>query len=211
MSTENIKEVVREKYGQAALRVKSGATGNCCTASGLEASCDPTLSRRIAAETLGTAFLLAAVVGSGIMGERLADGNIAIAVLANTLATGATLIALILTFGPISGAHFNPAVTLADASQGGICWSDAPAYIPRPTDGCTYRRRRGALDVWRSADTALTARPRRWRTAFQRIRRNLRPAVRDFGLCPSSFRSCACSGRSLHHRCILVYGFNVFC
>ena len=88
-----------------------------------------TLSRRIAAETLGTAFLLAAVVGSGIMGERLADGNIAIALLANTLATGATLIALILTFGPISGAHFNPAVTLADASQGGICWSDAPAYI----------------------------------------------------------------------------------
>lgn len=88
-----------------------------------------TLSRRIVAEGLGTAFLLAAVVGSGIMGERLAGGNIAIALLANTLATGATLITLIFTFGPISGAHFNPAVTLADASQGGISWSDAPAYI----------------------------------------------------------------------------------
>ena len=72
-----------------------------------------TLSRCIVAEGLGTAFLLAAVVGSGIMGERLAGGNTAIALLANTLATGATLITLIFTFGPISGAHFNPAVTLA--------------------------------------------------------------------------------------------------
>ena len=88
-----------------------------------------TLSRRVVAEGLGTAFLLAAVVGSGIMGERLAGGNTAIALLANTLATGAILITLIFTFGPISGAHFNPAVTLADASQGGISWSDAPVYI----------------------------------------------------------------------------------
>ena len=88
-----------------------------------------TLSRRIVAECLGTAFLLAAVVGSGIMGERLASGNIAIALLANTLATGAMLVTLIFTFGPISGAHFNPAVTLADASQGGISWSDALAYL----------------------------------------------------------------------------------
>src|SRR6478609_1066966 len=85
--------------------------------------------RAVVAEFFGTAFLLAAIVGSGIMGERLAGGNIAIALLANTLATGAGLVALILTFGPISGAHFNPAVTLADASQGGIGWSDVPAYI----------------------------------------------------------------------------------
>ena len=88
-----------------------------------------TLSRRLVAEALGTAFLLAAVVGSGIMGEKLAGGNVAIALLANTLATGATLVTLIFTFGPISGAHFNPAVTLADASQGGISWSDVPLYI----------------------------------------------------------------------------------
>jgi glycerol uptake facilitator-like aquaporin len=74
-------------------------------------------------------MLLAAVVGSGIMGERLAGGNVAVALLANTLATGAALVALILTFGPISGAHFNPAVTLADASQGGLPWLDVPAYI----------------------------------------------------------------------------------
>lgn len=88
-----------------------------------------TRARRIAAETIGTAFLLAAVIGSGIMGERLADGNVAIALLANTLATGAMLVVLILTFGPISGAHFNPAVTLADASQGGIAWREVPNYV----------------------------------------------------------------------------------
>ena len=85
--------------------------------------------RRAVAEALGTAFLLAAVVGSGIMGERLAGGNIAIALLANTLATSATLIALILTFGPISGAHFNPAVTLASALRRDLAWGDAPAYV----------------------------------------------------------------------------------
>jgi hypothetical protein len=78
------------------------------------------LSRRVVAEAVGTALLLAAVVGSGIMGERLAGGNTAVALLANTLATGAALVALILTFGPVSGAHFNPAVTLAEAWQGGL-------------------------------------------------------------------------------------------
>jgi glycerol uptake facilitator-like aquaporin len=86
-------------------------------------------SARVVAEFLGTAFLLAAVVGSGIMAERLASGNLAIALLANTLATGAALVALILTLGTISGAHFNPAVTFADALQGGIAWREAPAYI----------------------------------------------------------------------------------
>jgi glycerol uptake facilitator-like aquaporin len=85
--------------------------------------------RRAVAEALGAAFLLAAIVGSGIMGERLAGGNVAIALLANTLATGAILVALILTFGAVSGAHFNPAVTLADASQGGLAWREAPVYI----------------------------------------------------------------------------------
>lgn len=84
---------------------------------------------RITAELVGTAFLLMAVVGSGIMGERLCGGNIAIALLANTIATGAALVALILTFGPISGAHFNPAVTLADASQRGIPWREVPGYV----------------------------------------------------------------------------------
>jgi glycerol uptake facilitator-like aquaporin len=88
-----------------------------------------TLSRRVTSEAIGTSLLLATVVGSGIMGERLCTGNVAIALLANTLATGAGLVALILTFGPISGAHFNPAVTLADASQGGLAWREVPAYL----------------------------------------------------------------------------------
>jgi glycerol uptake facilitator-like aquaporin len=88
-----------------------------------------TLSRRVVAEGLGTAGLLAAVVGSGIMGQQLAGGNVALALLANALATGAMLVALIFTFGPISGAHFNPAVTLADASQGGLSWAEVPAYL----------------------------------------------------------------------------------
>jgi len=87
------------------------------------------LRRRAVAEGLGTAFLLATVIGSGIMGERLSGGNVAIALLANTVATGAGLVALILTFGPVSGAHFNPAVTLADASQGGLPWKEVPVYI----------------------------------------------------------------------------------
>ena len=91
--------------------------------------------RRAASEALGTAFLLAAVVGSGIMGERLAGGNVAIALLANTIATGAALVTLILTFGPISGAHFNPAVTLADASQGGLTWREVPVYLTSQVAG----------------------------------------------------------------------------
>jgi glycerol uptake facilitator-like aquaporin len=87
-----------------------------------------TLARRLVAEGLGTAFLLATVVGSGIMGERLSAGNDAIALLANTLATGAALVALILTFAPLSGAHFNPAVSLSVAINGGLAWRLVPAY-----------------------------------------------------------------------------------
>jgi glycerol uptake facilitator-like aquaporin len=89
----------------------------------------PTLAQRTVAEALGTCLLLATVVGSGVMAERLADGNAAIALLANTIATGAALVALILSFGAISGAHFNPAVTLAAAWQRGIAWADVPAYV----------------------------------------------------------------------------------
>jgi glycerol uptake facilitator-like aquaporin len=85
--------------------------------------------RAFVAEFIGTALLLAAVVGSGIMGEHLAGGNVAVALLANTIATAAALVALILTFGPISGAHFNPVVSLADASQGGLSWAQAGQYV----------------------------------------------------------------------------------
>jgi glycerol uptake facilitator-like aquaporin len=87
------------------------------------------LARRLAAEFFGTLLLVATVVGSGIMAERLAGGNAALALLANTIATGAALVALILTFGPISGAHLNPAVTIADALEGGVSWGEATQYI----------------------------------------------------------------------------------
>jgi len=93
------------------------------------------LGRRVVAETVGTALLLATVIGSGVMGERLAGGNVAVALLANTLATGAALVALILTFGPISGGHFNPAVTLSDAWQGGLGWRDVLPYIGAQVTG----------------------------------------------------------------------------
>lgn len=86
------------------------------------------MRRALLSEFIGTSLLLAAVVGSGIMGERLANGNVAIALLANTLATGAALVALILTFRESSGAHFNPAVSLTEASQRRISWNRASAY-----------------------------------------------------------------------------------
>src|SRR5579863_2715475 len=89
----------------------------------------PSLARRLVTEGIGTALLLATVVGSGIMAERLAGGNVAIALLANTIATGAALVALILTFGGISGAHFNPVVTIFDAASGGRPWRDVAPYI----------------------------------------------------------------------------------
>jgi glycerol uptake facilitator-like aquaporin len=88
-----------------------------------------TLVARIVAEFLGTALLVCAVVGSGVMAERLSGGNVGLALLANSLATGAALVALILTFGPISGAHFNPVVSIADAIERGLSWSEALTYV----------------------------------------------------------------------------------
>jgi glycerol uptake facilitator-like aquaporin len=99
------------------------------------------MPRRLTAEALGTAMLLAAVVGSGIMADRLAGGNVAVALLANTIATAAALVALILTFGPISGAHFNPAVSIADASQNGLRWREVPGYMAAQVGGAV-------LGVW---------------------------------------------------------------
>ena len=126
----------------------------------------PSLSRRVVAEFAGTLFLLAAVVGSGIMAERLAAGNVALALLANTIATGAALVAFILAFGPISGAHLNPAVTLADAWQGGIAWREAPG-LHRGTDCRGVRRGcNGSSDVRPSPLLCVDARPHRPRPAL---------------------------------------------
>jgi glycerol uptake facilitator-like aquaporin len=101
----------------------------------------PSLVRRLFCEALGTAFLLAAVVGSGIMAQRLSGGNNALALLCNTLPTGAILAVLILVFGPLSGAHFNPAVSIAFALRRALPWRDAMAYIPAQVFG-------GMVGVW---------------------------------------------------------------
>jgi glycerol uptake facilitator-like aquaporin len=93
------------------------------------------LSRRMASEFLGTAFLVAAVVGSGIMGDQLAGGNVALALLANTIATAAALAALILTFRPISGAHLNPVVSMAEAFLRGVTWKEACFYVVAQVSG----------------------------------------------------------------------------
>jgi len=97
--------------------------------------------RRLIAEALGTALLLAIVIGSGVMGERLAGGNVAIALLGNTLATGAGLVVLITVFGPISGAHFNPVVTLVSALRRETTWSALPGYVGAQVIGAV-------LGVW---------------------------------------------------------------
>jgi len=86
------------------------------------------LAKRVVAEALGTFFLLAAIVGSGIMAERLSNGNSALALLANTATTGAALVALIISFAPVSGAHFNPVVTLSFAIRRDLLWSEVPFY-----------------------------------------------------------------------------------
>ena len=108
------------------------------------------LSRRLAAEGMGTALLLAIVVGSGIMGETLAGGNVALALLGNTLATGAGLVVLITIFGPISGAHFNPAVSLVFAAKGELAWGEAGMFIAAQILGAV-------LGVW--ASHAMFAEP----------------------------------------------------
>ncbi len=95
----------------------------------------PTLGRRVASEAIGTALLLAGVVGSGIMAERLSGGNAGLALLANAVATGGVLFALIVAFGPISGAHFNPVVTLALASRGMLPRRDIAVYLAAQIPG----------------------------------------------------------------------------
>src|SRR2546421_4561822 len=100
---------------------------------------DDSMARRAVAEGVGTALLLATIVGSGIMGDRLAGGSIGLALLANALATGAGLIALVATFGSISGAHLNPAVTLACAAGGGLPGRDVPGYVGAQLAGAPAR------------------------------------------------------------------------
>jgi Major intrinsic protein len=169
------------------------------------------LRARLTAEFLGSAFLVAAVIGSGIMGERLSGGNVAIALLANTIATGAALVALILTFGPISGAHFNPAVTLADAIEHGIPWPEAVAYMFVQCAGGVA----GAIIAhlmfglhWYSISLTYPA----WVGASsERVRGDVRAFVRDLGMFAIALRSRAVRCCELHHRRLLVHCVNIVC
>jgi len=98
-------------------------------------ACGVSITKRVVAEAVGTALLLATIVGSGIMAQRLSGGNVAIALLANTIATGGALVCLIAALGPISGAHFNPAVTICDAIQGGLPWGEVLPYVAAQLGG----------------------------------------------------------------------------
>lgn len=169
----------------------------------------PSLPQRAFCEWLGTAFLLAAVVGSGIMAQKLAGGNGALALLCNTLPTSAILVVLILVFGPLSGAHFNPAVTLAFALRAGLPWSTAAVYIVAQLLG-------GIIGVWMAhlmfelpvSQFSITVRtgPGQW----------LAEAVATFGLLLTVFgcvwrrpELSGVRGGPLHHGGLLVHGVNV--
>ena len=146
----------------------------------------PSLLQRTFAEWLGTAFLLAAVVGSGIMAEKLAGGNGAIALLCNTISTGAILAVLILIFGPLSGAHFNPAVTLAFALRGEVSWSTTALYTAAQAIGAVVgvwaAHLMFELPLWQFSATVRTG-PGQW----------LAEAVATFGLVLTIF---ACVART---------------
>ena len=159
---------------------------------------------------LGTALLLAAVVGLRHHGERLAGGNVALALLANTVATGAALVALILTFGPVSGAHFNPAVTIADASQGGLPGARCPATSARSSAGRLPASGRRTLMF---GDVCSCCRLMRAAggAAVQRVRGHVRAARRDLGMLASSADSRPVRRRRLHHGRVLVHGVHVVC
>jgi len=148
----------------------------------------PSLAQRAFCEWLGTAFLLAAVVGSGIMAQRLAGGNDALALLCNTLPTGAILAVLILVFGPLSGAHFNPAVSLAFALRGELAWSTAAVFIAAQVlgglAGVWAAHLMFELPVWQFSITQRTG-PGQW----------LAEAIATFGLLLTVF---GCIARQPH-------------
>ena len=135
----------------------------------------PSLPQRTFCEWLGTAFLLAAVVGSGIMAQKLAGGNVALALLCNTLPTGAILVVLILVFGPLSGAHFNPAVSIAFALRGKVRWSTTAIFIVAQilgaVGGVWMAHLMFDLPLWQLSATTRTG-PGQW----------LAEAVATFGL-----------------------------
>ena len=167
---------------------------------------DVALRKRAAAEFVGTAFLVAAVVGSGIMAERLA-GSVAIALLANTIATGAALLAVILAFGKISGAHFNRAVTIADAIEHGISWHDGVAYIVAQFAGGITGT--AIANVMFGMRLFSLSRHVRSVAAVQRVHSNLRFVSRHLGLLKTQRKYNSRRRCRLHYSGVLVYFVNV--
>ncbi len=165
--------------------------------------------RALVAELVGTALLLAAVVGSGIMGERLAGGNVAVALLANTLATGAALVALILTFGAISGAHFNPVVSFADASQGGLTWTQATAYSVAQCLGAVAGVAAADYMFGEPVFALVAARSHRPAAGVQRRRGDVRPARRHLGMLPPACGRRSLRRRRVHHGRVLVHRVDI--
>ena len=163
------------------------------------------LPRRLVAEGLGTAFLLAVVIGSGIMGERLSGGNIAIALLANSLATGGGLVVLILIFGPVSGAHFNPAVTLAAATQGVLPWREVLPYIAVQVLGAFAGVAAAHLHVRGAALFCLAQSAHEWRAMVERVYRDLWLAHGHLGLRATEHYGGALCRGCVYHLRLLVY------
>jgi glycerol uptake facilitator-like aquaporin len=160
-------------------------------------------------ELVATAFLLIAVVGSGIMAERLCGGNVGLALLANAIATGGALVALILAFGPQSGAHMNPVVTLAAAATEGLRWHAVPAYIAAQITGAILgvwlAHIMFDLPIWQLSQHVRTGVPQ-W---VAEVIATFRPVVSDMGMpCVSPAGNGLC-GRCLHHRGLLVYRLDV--
>ena len=143
------------------------------------------------------------------MAERLSGGNVALALLANTIATGAALVALILTFGSISGAHFNPAVTLADALEGGLTWAEASGYVPVQIlggiTGTVAAHLMFSLPAI-SISHHIRSGPAQFLSEFVA---SFRSVVRNLGMLTAPFNHRAVRGRRVHNRCVLVHLFNV--
>lgn len=164
------------------------------------------LAKRLAAECLGTALLVATVVGSGIMGEKLAGGNIALALLGNTLPTGAILVVLILAFGPISGAHFNPAVSLVMGLRKEHPWREfLPYAAAQIVGGCI-----GTLIAHGMFELPLLEFAVKARTGPARIYRHLRADRHHPRRLAFQGRGDSGRGRPLYHRRLLVHRFHLF-
>ena len=168
------------------------------------------LTKRVAAEAFGTFFLLAAVVGSGIMAERLAQGNTALALLANTAATGPALVALIISFAPLSGVHFNPVVTLSFAWGIWFPVERCPLLLAGSTSGGDWWGHGSKYNVWPAGDFCVASSPNGNGSTNQRSYRDTwidrcDPRRESVASCRSRNRS-----RYIHNRSVLVHVFNSF-